>query len=136
MTLIKYPQVINLPITEICDSQCTMCNVWRADKTDEFNRNSINNLFNQEAFRKVKHIGLSGGEPTLNDNLLDVVDEILQCLPKLKTLSITSHGYHTDKHKILLPQIKEKCNTKGVSFSLNISLDGFEKAHKKKLKKD
>ncbi len=131
MPLIQKPQVINLPVTEICDSQCTMCNVWRAGKTDEFNRESIRLIFNQKTFTDVKHIGLSGGEPTLNPNLLDVVDELLICLPKLKSLSITSHGYHTDKHAVLLPQIKKKCNDKGVRFSINISLDGFEKAHQK-----
>jgi len=131
MSFIHKPLVINLPVTEICDSQCTMCNVWTAGKTDEFNKESIRSIFNQEAFDKVKHIGLSGGEPTLNPNLLDIVDELIVCLPKLLSLSITSHGYHTDKHALLLPLIKEKCNSKGINFSLNISLDGFENAHVK-----
>ncbi len=127
----QLPQVINLPITEVCDSQCVMCNVWRAGKTDAFDKESTHKLFSQKGFKKVQHIGLSGGEPTLNENLLDVVDELLDCLPKLQTLSVTSHGYHTDKHALVLPQIKEKCANRNISFSLNISLDGYEKAHQK-----
>lgn len=131
MGFMKQPLVINLPVTEVCDSKCVMCNVWSVKKTDHFNRDKIQRLFGQKIFSKVKHIGLSGGEPTLNTHLIDITDELLNCLPNLQSLSITSHGYHTNRHLYILPQIKNLCSQKGVTFSLNISLDGFEESHNK-----
>lgn len=129
MAKIFLPKVINLPITEICDSKCIMCNVWSAGKTDEFTPESIIKVFGQSYFKKVKHVGISGGEPTLNSNLLEICKSLLIVFPKLKTLSMTSHGYHLDKHEILLPQIKRECEQRNVSFSLNLSVDGIEEIH-------
>ena len=69
---IKYPKIINLPITEICDSRCIMCNIWNDKKVDEFTEESIKRMFSQDFFKEVMHIGISGGEPTLNENLVGI----------------------------------------------------------------
>lgn len=128
---IQKPQIINLPITEVCDSQCIMCNVWTAGKTDQFTPENIKNTFTQDFFSEVRHIGISGGEPTLNEKLIDICTTILDCVPKLKSLSITSHGYHTHLHENILPIILGKSKEKNVSFSLNLSLDGIGEMHTK-----
>ena len=127
----KKPTIINIPITEVCDSKCIMCNVWKDNKDDAFNPESLEIKFRDSFYSKVKHLGISGGEPTLNPNLYENIKIILNELKNLKTLSMTSHGFHTDKHKILLPKIKKICELKNVKFSLNISLDGIEEVHLK-----
>jgi polysaccharide pyruvyl transferase WcaK-like protein/MoaA/NifB/PqqE/SkfB family radical SAM enzyme len=108
-----------------------MCNVWKAGKIDEFTTVSIKQIFSQDLFKKVKHIGISGGEPTLNEELVEICQTLTIILPHLKSISITSHGYHTDKHQRILPLIKKACTEKGVSFSLNLSLDGYGEMHQK-----
>ena len=128
---INKPEVINLPITEVCDSKCVMCNVWKDEKTDAFTPQNLGLMFKNSFYNNVKHLGISGGEPTLNDNLIENIEVILNCLQNLKSLSITSHGFHTDKHQMILPKIKELCDDKGVKFSLNLSLDGIEDVHLK-----
>lgn len=127
----KKPTVINLPITEICDSQCIMCNVWRAGKVDEFKIDDIKNIFSQSLFDQVKHIGLSGGEPSLNDELVGICEQLVLVLPRLKTLSITSHGFHTERLSVLLPKINKICMQKNIRFSLNLSVDGYKEVHDK-----
>lgn len=129
MNKIGKPYVLNLPVTEICDSKCVMCNVWNAGKVDQLNADNIEKIFGDEFFSSVKHIGLSGGEPTLNKQLVLIVNKLLGVFRKLETMSITSHGYHTDKHRKILPVIKKACDEKGVKFSLNLSLDGYKDAH-------
>lgn len=128
---IKKPTIINLPITEVCDSKCVMCNVWKDEKEDEFLPEILAQKFQDPFFSEVKHLGISGGEPTLNPSLYENIEVIIKKLKKLRSLSITSHGFHTDKHKDLLPKIKEICELNGVNFSLNISLDGIEEVHLK-----
>jgi polysaccharide pyruvyl transferase WcaK-like protein/MoaA/NifB/PqqE/SkfB family radical SAM enzyme len=105
-----------------------MCNVWKDKKSDNFNPKTISKTFSDSFFSKVRHLGISGGEPTLNPNLIENIKAIVNLL-NLKTLSMTSHGFHTDKHKVLLPMIKEMCDDKKISFSLNISLDGIDDVH-------
>ena len=126
---IKKPTLINLPITEVCDSKCVMCNVWNDDKDDQFLPDGLRQKFRDPFYSEVKHLGISGGEPTLNSKLYENIEVIVTELKKLKTLSITSHGFHTDKHKILLPKIKSICELNNINFGLNISLDGIEEVH-------
>lgn len=128
---IKKPTLINLPITEVCDSKCVMCNVWKDDKDDAFTPKMLEKKFRDPFFSKVKHLGISGGEPTLNPDLCENIEVIIKELKNLKTLSMTSHGFHTDKHKSLLPKVKEICEVNNVNFGLNISLDGIENVHLK-----
>jgi MoaA/NifB/PqqE/SkfB family radical SAM enzyme/polysaccharide pyruvyl transferase WcaK-like protein len=130
LTQIKKPTLINLPITEVCDSKCVMCNIWNDDKEDAFLPDILRKKFNDPFYSDVKHLGISGGEPTLNPKLYENIEVIVTGL-KLKSLSMTSHGFHTDKHKILLPKIKELCEKHNVRFGLNISLDGIDEVHLK-----
>lgn len=127
---IKKPTLINLPITEVCDSKCVMCNIWNDDKEDAFLPDVLRDKFKDPFYSEVKHLGISGGEPTLNPELLNNIKVIVSEL-KLKSLSMTSHGFHTDKHKELLPKIKDICKKNNVKFSLNISLDGIDEIHLK-----
>ena len=63
--LIRYPQVINFPITNKCNYRCAMCNVWKPEHSSlkDMTPAEINEVFCQELFKKVKHVGISGGEP-------------------------------------------------------------------------
>lgn len=126
---IQKPTLINLPITEVCDSKCVMCNIWNDDKEDAFTPDVLRKKFNDSFYSEVKHLGISGGEPTLNPDLYENIEVIVNELKNLQSLSITSHGFHTDKHKVLLPKIKQICENNNVKFGLNISLDGIEEVH-------
>jgi len=105
--------------------------VWSAGKTDQFTPETIKSIFSQDFFSKVKHIGISGGEPTLNEALAEICIALLENVKSLKSLSITSHGYHTNKHEKILPIILDKCHEENVSFTLNLSVDGIGEMHTK-----
>ncbi len=32
----KYPKVVQLPMTYLCNSRCVMCNIWKMDYSNEF----------------------------------------------------------------------------------------------------
>jgi len=61
------------------------------------------------------YLNITGGEPTLRDDLGEIVDLLY---PKTKTLEISTNGLHGDK---LLPLVKEYPNLK-----VRISVEGFE----------
>ncbi|MEQ5767638.1 polysaccharide pyruvyl transferase family protein [Halomonas sp. H33-56] len=123
------PVVINFPITDNCNSRCVMCNVWKDSVKGELSPEEIFKILSNEYYERVEHLGISGGEPTLRSDLAKCVVSILEALPKLKTLSITSHGFHTSKWRRLGRLIDAECKKRGVDFSVNISLDGVQKTH-------
>lgn len=125
----KLPTHVNFPITDNCNSKCRMCNVWKDKSENELSAEEIKTIYSNKLFKKVKHLGISGGEPTLRKDLLDCVSAILTALPKLQSLSITSHGFHPTKWKRFLPEIKQLCEKSNTFFKLNISVDGIEDLH-------
>lgn len=124
----KYPIVIQLPITNNCNSKCVMCNVHKMNPTKEMSSDQFKKVLNSSLFKKVIAVGINGGEPTLNKNLIQYVDVIL-ALPKIKSLNIISHGFN---QKILLSKLEEiytKCKKAKVLFHVSISLDGVGQVH-------
>lgn len=123
------PTVLNLPITDNCNSRCVMCDVWKTKSTNELTPDQLRQVLSDRLFAKVRHVGISGGEPTLRKDLFDVVQVVLATLPSLRSLSITSHGFHPKRWENLLPLIHRACVDAGVEFRLNLSLDGIGPVH-------
>lgn len=128
---ITYPEIINLPITEHCNSKCVMCNVWQNGLTDTISSEQIRRIFSQTIFKKVKHVGVSGGEPTLNPELVEIFEALCESIINLKGISITTNGFSPKALKDKLTKIKEITLKHNVYFSVNISLDGIGEVHDK-----
>lgn len=123
------PTLLNFPITDNCNSKCQMCNIWEERVKDEITLEQIGGVFKKEYFSKLKHIGISGGEPTLRKDLVQCIDVILQTVIGLESISITSHGYHCKRWSRFAPDLVKLCKKHGVAFSINISIDGIESTH-------
>lgn len=120
----KYPKVIQLPITYKCNSKCVMCNIWKMNSDNEMTLDDFKKVMKSDLFKKVIAVGINGGEPSLLKQLLQYIDVVLR-LPKIKSISLISHGFNK---KFLLPQLKiiyQKCKKAGVVFNVSISLDGI-----------
>lgn len=127
---IQYPKVVNYPITNKCNYRCAMCNVWKPEYSakKDLSPNEIFSVFRQPLFKEVEHVGLSGGEPFVRKDILDVIESICLALPNLKSLSvITNAGLDWTYEKAT--QIKENLNKKGIMFSVQISIDGVGDVH-------
>lgn len=123
------PTHVNFPITDNCNSKCRMCNVWKDKSENELTPIEIESLFSDKLFKNTKHLGISGGEPTLRKDLIDCIKSIITSIKELESLSITTHGFHPTKWNRLLPIIREMCNEKQINFSLNVSVDGIGDLH-------
>lgn len=123
------PTHVNFPITDNCNSKCQMCNVWKDKSENELTPIEIEKLFSDKLFKNTKHLGISGGEPTLRKDLIDCIEAIIKSIRGLQSLSITTHGFHPTKWNRLLPIIKKMCQERQINFSLNVSVDGIGDLH-------
>lgn len=99
-------------LTYRCNSRCSMCYVWK-------NPSLPNEEISLETLAKIPDkldaINLTGGEPTLRNDLPEIVDLLY---PKTTKLEISSNG--------LLPQKIEPIIKKYPDIKVRFSLEGFE----------
>lgn len=126
-----WPTMLNFPVTDNCNSRCVMCDVWKTKSVNELTSADWRKIFQDKLFWQIQHVGISGGEPTLRTDLVEIVQTIIDTLPKLKSLTITSHGFHVKRWEEFLPQIINLCNKDGIQFRLNLSIDGVGEVHDK-----
>lgn len=123
------PSVINLNANDICNSKCTMCNIWKNKQDYEMSPNDLQDVFHDSFFSEVTHVGITGGEPTLREDLVDLFKSCIENLPKLKGVSIITNAIKEEQVKEQLQKISELCHKYKVNFSVMVSLDGFNSTH-------
>ncbi len=127
---VKFPTSIQLPITNRCNSRCGMCDVWQMDTRGEMDINEFQKILSDPLFSQVNSVGINGGEPTLVHNISHYAQALCN-LPKIRYLSIISHGFNTERALRSIAQIKKICEKADVKFHVSISLDGIEEVHNK-----
>ena len=108
-----------ISVTNKCNSKCEMCNIWKSDNKDS--------LIPQDFLKlpsTLKDINITGGEPFLRTDIVEIVENICKVNPKVK-LCFSSNGFLTKKITKDLIKI-QKINPK---ISISLSLDGIGEMH-------
>jgi len=127
-------EYINLPITYSCNARCIMCDIWKVNKDDPEKLNheiSVPQLIdffekNKKRLKKLKNIGITGGEPSLKKDLVDLIRYLRHSYPQTR-IGIQTHGLTP---KTILPWISEIYSVYP-DIGLAVSLDGMEANHEK-----
>lgn len=102
---------VSIILTYRCNSRCSMCNVWK-------NPSLPNEEISLATMDKIpggcQTINLTGGEPTLRADLMEIVDLLY---PKTEKLEISTNG--------LLPHKLEPIIQKYQDIKIRFSLEGF-----------
>ena len=112
-------QYLRLSITELCNFQCQYClpNGYRPNKDHKFlSLNEIDNVISTFTELGVHKIRLTGGEPTLRRDFMDILS-IISAYPSIKQLAITTNGSR------LLKNV-DSWQQAGLN-AINISIDSF-----------
>jgi len=110
---------IVLAVTYECNSRCQFCNIWKSHT-----RFSCNPIYYNKLPLTMKNVNLSGGEPFLRDDLLDIIKIISRRSPKSKIV-ISTNGFLPSKIKQTMQRVVKFRKDIGVA----VSLDGFGKVH-------
>jgi Fe-coproporphyrin III synthase len=95
-----------------CNSKCSMCYTW---KHPTLPKNEVSLDVLQKLPGGFDNLNITGGEPTLRQDLLEVVDVLY---PKARKLEISSNG--------LLPEKLEPVIRKYPDVKIRFSLEGFK----------
>lgn len=123
------PTTINFDITYHCNSRCSMCNIWKHERANEFTLEELRKALSRRLFRKVEHVGLTGGEPSLRKDFFEIVDVLVESLPRLKSLSTITNCVSPSRSISIITYLYEKCKKAGIGFGLVLSMDGVESCH-------
>lgn len=112
-----------LAISTKCNHRCLMCDFWKQEP-QSLSIEQIKDIFSSPVMSNVTSIGITGGEPMLKTDLIDVVKTIYEVTGG-KKVSIGTNG--------LLPNVLDKTLTeaKHMIKSLTISIDGPREIHNK-----
>lgn len=104
-----------------CNMRCLMCSYWKI-KVPELSIKKI-----KEGFKdlKVGHVSVSGGEPLMYPNLVELLNFFFNS--DIEGLCLNTNGYFTKKIEELLGLIERN----GKWFSITVSLDGIGEIYDK-----
>ena len=126
------PLFLDYAVTWRCNSRCIMCDTWQAYKDldtpppGELSLDDWRFILKRDAefLVSLKKIGLTGGEPSLRKDLVELVQLFHEHLPTAR-ISVVSNGFLTKRILNALARIKEFLP--GLIFS--VSLDGIGQTH-------
>lgn len=110
-----------------CNSKCSMCHIWQ-NPTLPADEVSLTTLAKLPA--GFDNLNITGGEPTLREDLPEIVDLLY---PRAHKLEISSNGLHADRLEPIIkkyPDIKVRFSLEGFALTNNRirgEEEGFEK---------
>lgn len=130
-TQLKVPKIAIIPITYNCNAKCIMCNIWKEKQNPEIAFNDLLHLFQDPLIaNNLESVNLTGGEPLLRTDLVEVAKALLGTCSKLSSITINSNGFLTDK---ILNTVRELCALRNeirpYELLLFLSLDGMYGMH-------
>jgi len=108
-----------IAVTNKCNARCIMCNIWNIEAKDELTPEDFLKLP-----KTLKDINLTGGEPFLRTDIVDIAANITKVCPKTRII-FSSNGFLTEKITRDMTSIK-KINP---NLAISLSLDGIEEMH-------
>jgi polysaccharide pyruvyl transferase WcaK-like protein/glycosyltransferase involved in cell wall biosynthesis/MoaA/NifB/PqqE/SkfB family radical SAM enzyme len=126
---ITKPRTLNLQAIDICNSRCVMCNIWKDGKREKMGLDELRRYLTNPFFSEVGHVGVTGGEPTLRTDLVDLYRMLPDCLPKLAGTSFITHGMQTARAVDFYTSIHDEYRKRKLNFEGMVSIDGVGPVH-------
>lgn len=113
------PKDATIAITYKCNARCEMCSIWQNKNQADLSLKSFDNLN-----KDLRYINISGGEPFLRKDLLQIIKKIRENCPGAN-LIISSNGFNSD---LIARQAQEILKIYS-GIGIRISIDGVGKIH-------
>jgi MoaA/NifB/PqqE/SkfB family radical SAM enzyme len=123
------PSVLHVNVNLRCNTKCSMCSIWELKSTEMLSLDQFKHIFSDPIYSKIEYIILAGGEPTLRNDLADIVELMHSYMPRLKKLMIASNVLNRASVEKQYPRIARYCADRNIRLTLGVSLDGIGETH-------
>jgi MoaA/NifB/PqqE/SkfB family radical SAM enzyme len=120
------PYELNFAITYKCNSRCTICNIWKEKSGNELSLDEIGKITKKIDF--IQWVRLTGGEPFLRKDYIQVVKLFKKNLPNLFMLTTPTNGLLP---YLIFEKVKEILKFFDKRYVITVSLDGPPSIHDK-----
>jgi MoaA/NifB/PqqE/SkfB family radical SAM enzyme len=117
------------PVTYHCNARCVMCNIWQSQRSTELSLDQWNSILDDRLFAGIESVSLTGGEPTMRQDLPELTGLLLARLPSLRRVTITTNALQPKRVVQHCQQLLKLCRSHGASFFVGLSLDGIGTVH-------
>ncbi|MCD6327314.1 radical SAM protein [bacterium] len=130
----KLPITLTFSVTNRCQSRCKTCLIWQLYRDrpeladDELKLDEIENVF--KSMGPIVFFNISGGEPFLRDDLVQIVDLAIRHL-RPKIVHIPTNALMPDRIERDVVRMLDRIDelAPGTKLSVKPSLDGLHKQH-------
>jgi MoaA/NifB/PqqE/SkfB family radical SAM enzyme len=128
------PEALSIEVTRRCVARCVMCNIWRMQPTaPELQAGDWLKLLESPVFSGLKELDLTGGEPFLRDDIVELLLGIGRLkrrhLRQLCSVAITTNGLLTDKVLQDVAAVIAPLDAAGVTLVFACGLDAVGATH-------
>jgi MoaA/NifB/PqqE/SkfB family radical SAM enzyme len=127
-------EALSIEVTHRCIARCVMCNIWRIPASlPDLPVDDWLMLLGQPAFRRLKELDVTGGEPFLREDLTLLMRGLSQLkadrLPELRSVALTTNGFLTDKALSGTARIAQDMKEAGLDLVVVLAMDGIGEVH-------
>jgi MoaA/NifB/PqqE/SkfB family radical SAM enzyme len=128
------PQALSLEVTHDCVARCVMCNIWKiSGDLPNLPVPQWIELLSSELFADIRELDITGGEPFIRDDLIDLFYGICELkhknLPALRSIAVTTNGLLTDRVLSTVEKILPALQKKGLDLVAVCALDAVGELH-------
>jgi MoaA/NifB/PqqE/SkfB family radical SAM enzyme len=123
------PRYLCVNATLRCDGRCRHCGIWRQVRSErELSPSELRAVLKHPFFSRVETAWLTGGEPTLREDLGELAAVMVAALPALTTLGLATNGLEPSRTLERVRDMAAAATDRHLIFA-HVSLDGVGEAH-------
>ncbi len=124
-TQLRHPYKLTFSITYLCQSRCQMCNIWTIKPKGELSLEEIKEFAKKNKY--FKWVELSGGEPFLRSDMVEIVRAFKESCKGLYVLTMPTNSLCN--REMELAKMEEILMMGIPRVVITISLDGYRELH-------
>ena len=128
------PQALSLEFTHDCVARCIMCNIWKIPgDVPNLSVPEWIDLLSSELLTDIRELDITGGEPFIRDDLIDLFYGICELKQKnltaLKSIAVTTNGFLSDRVLTTTEKILPALQNKDLDLVLVCAMDAVGELH-------
>jgi len=122
---LRRPYKLNFAVTYRCQSRCILCNIWKTNPGNELTLEEISMFARKNGF--FKWIELTGGEPFLRDDLVEIVKAFRDSCKGLYLVTLPTNSLCSLER--IGRMVSGMLDLRIPRLVITVSLDGYRELH-------